>query len=62
MSGKQSLNSPEWDPGRGILLDFDSSYQWPALEGEGRGGGALDEAMILGSGRGMVRGRAKLWV
>lgn len=54
-SGKLSLCSPEWDPGRGILLDFDSSCQWPALVGEGRGGGALGEAMILGSGRGMDR-------
>lgn len=59
-SGKLSLCSPEWDPGRGILLDFDSSCQWPALVGEGREGGALGKAMILGSGRGMERGCAKL--
>lgn len=59
-SGKLSLCSPEWDPGRGILLDFDSSCQWPALVGEGREGGALGKAMILGSGRGMDRGCAKL--
>lgn len=55
-SGKLSPCGPEWDPSMGILLDFDSSGQWPALEGEGREG----KAMILGSGRGIVRGCAKL--
>lgn len=54
-SGKMSLCSPEWDPGRGLLVEFDFFCQPPALVGEGIGGGELGAAPILGGGRGTVR-------